>query len=130
MTNSLENMEKSENFISQGKVGEDRQSQRKVREIMILPQKALMMHIFVKRCSQNFPGVTSPDPHYWGTPPKNPPLSPLHGSISALRASAKSLQYLVHPFPILLEKSGKSQGISFGLESGHLVPYQSLDDAR
>ena len=34
-------------------------------------------------------------------------------------ARPQSIQYLVHPFPTLLEKSGKSHGISFGLESGH-----------
>ena len=71
-----------------------------------------------------FPGVT-PFAGGW-TPTQIPTLSPLRGSTSALRTSAQSLQYLVRPFPTLLQKSGKSRGISFGLESGYNVYYKQM----
>ena len=56
--------------------------------------------------SQFFSGVTPPEPLYWGM---------------AIRAMAQSLQYLVRTFLSIQEKSGKCQGISFGLERGHPV---------
>ena len=90
-------------------------------QIQILPSKALRMNIFAYMFSKILPGVTPRTPFTGGwTPPQTPPLSLLHCSTLALRASAQSLQYLVRPFPTLLQKSGKSQEISFGLECGHL----------
>ena len=64
----------------------------------------------------------TPDPIYWGmdTSPDPTPLTASQLDLGATRLSS-SLSYLVRPFPTLLEKSGKSQGISFGLESGHPV---------
>ena len=67
---------------------------------------------------QNFTRGSHPRiPFTGGIPPQTAPLSPLHGSTLALRASAQSLQYLDRPLSIL----EKSQGISFGLESVTLL---------
>ena len=102
----MENLENSENFFK------SRES-RGNHDCAILSESITNSNSTFK-CTQNahicievikivLGGVT-PTPFTGGwTPLQTPPLSPLHGSTSALRAWAQSLQYLVRPFPTLLE---------------------------
>ena len=133
VTTFLENLEKSGNYFksgkSQGKQAKLGKSQGS-HDCAILSasttnsnftyKNTQNVHIFID-VFKIFPGGHTPDSLYWGWAfSQTTPLSPLRGSTWALCASAHSRQYLVRPFPTLLETSGKSQGISFGLKSGIL----------
>ena len=133
MTTFLENLEKSENLFKSGKSQEKQAKSGKSQgnhdcAILLayitnsnnISKSTQNAHICIE-VFKNFPGCHTPGPPLlrgW-TPSQIPPLSPLCGTTLARRASAQSLQYRVCPLPTLLENSGKSQGISFDLESGH-----------
>ena len=116
-------------FLSKGTVGENRQSgkSRGNHDCAVL-SASITNSNFTNKSTQNahicievFKICPGPPLLGDGHLPRPHPSHRFVARSGSLRASAHSLQYLICPFPTLLEKSGKSQGISFGLESGHPV---------